>query len=94
MASDLAPAVPDDVMRARAVRRLKKKRDFYAHVLVYVLMNAFVVVIWAMSGAGSFFWPIFLIVPWGIGLVMNGWDVYRGEDFTEAQIRREMHRLG
>jgi len=81
-------------LRARAVRRLKKKRDFYAHLLVYVLMNSFVVVVWVMTGAGSFFWPVFLIVPWGIGVVMNGWDVFRGEDFTEAAVRREMQRLG
>jgi hypothetical protein len=24
---------------------------------------------------------------------MNGWDVFRGDDFTEAQVRREMDRL-
>jgi hypothetical protein len=81
-------------LRARALRRLKKKRDFYAHLMVYVLMNAFVVVVWVMTGANTFFWPVFLIVPWGIGVVMNGWDVFRGEDFTEAAVRREMQRLG
>ncbi len=87
-------SIGSDELRARALRRLKKKRDFYAHLLVYVLMNAFVVAVWVMTSADSFFWPVFLMVPWGIGVVMNGWDVFRGEDFTEAAVRREMQRLG
>ena len=92
MADYQTPAI-DDPRRARAERRLKKKRDFWAHLLVYVLMNSFVVVVWLMTGANSFFWPIFVMVPWGIGVVMNAWDVFHGEDFTERQVRREMQRL-
>jgi hypothetical protein len=93
MAEIRTPAT-DEARRALAVRRLKKKRDFWAHLLVYVLMNSFVVVVWLMTGASSFFWPVFLMVPWGIGVVMNAWDVFHGEDFTETQVRREMQRLG
>jgi hypothetical protein len=36
----------DEVLRERAVKHLKKRRDFYGHVMVYVLVNAFLVVIW------------------------------------------------
>ncbi|HEX9716312.1 MAG TPA: 2TM domain-containing protein, partial [Actinomycetota bacterium] len=72
--------------------RLKKKRDFRGHVLVYVLVNTFLVVIWWLTGA-HFFWPIFPILGWGIGVVMNAWDVYRSEELGEEQIRREMERL-
>ena len=90
---ELAPVDRDAVLRDRAVKRLKKRRDFYAHLLVYTMFNATIVVIWAMAGADGFFWPIFLILFWGIGLVMNAWDVFRPEEFTEAQIRREVERL-
>jgi len=81
-----------DQLRERAIRNLKKRRDFKAHLLVYVLMNAFVVAIWAVTGAG-FFWPVFLLVGWGIGLVMNAWDVYFNDDFDEEQIKREIEHL-
>ncbi len=81
----------DERLREEARTRLKKRSDFHAHVLVYVLVNTFLVIIWAMTGAG-FFWPVFPIVGWGIGVVMNGWDVYR-EPPSEEQIRREMDRL-
>jgi hypothetical protein len=44
-----------------------------------------------VTGAG-FFWPLFVMAAWGIGVIMNIWDVYRAEP-TEAEIRREMERL-
>jgi hypothetical protein len=81
-----------DELRERAIARLKKKRDLGAHVLAYVLVNAVIVAIWAVTGSGSF-WPIFPILGWGIGLAFNVWDVYR-RDVTEAEIQREMDVLG
>ena len=82
----------DERLRERAIVRLKKKRDFRGHVLVYVLVNTFLVVIWWLTGA-HFFWPIFPILGWGIGVVMNAWDVYRSDELLDEQIRREMERL-
>ena len=94
MSIDESPATSrETVLRERAVKRLKKRRDFYGHLLVYTLVNTFLVVIWAVTDSGGFFWPIFPIVGWGIGVIMNAWDVYRGEDFSEEQIQHEMERL-
>ena len=39
----------DTRLRDRAMKRLKKRRDFRGHLLVYALVNAFLVVIWAMT---------------------------------------------
>jgi len=82
----------DEALREQAIRRLKKKRDFQGHLLVYVLVNAFIVAIWAVTGSG-FFWPIFPIIGWGIGVVLNAWDVYRPDEPDEDRIRREMEML-
>ena len=83
-----------EILRERAIKQLKKRRDFWGHLLVYCLVNTFIVVIWAMTGAEGFFWPVFFIVGWGIGVVMNAWDVFlRDEEFDEQRIRREMERL-
>lgn len=86
-------STPDDVLREKAIKRLKKRRDFTGHVLVYVLVNAFLVVIWALNDVHDFFWPVFPIVGWGIAVVLNAWDVYLNDEFDEEQIRREMDRL-
>ena len=36
-------------LRARAVKRLKKQRDFRTHLLVYLLVNLFLVAVWALT---------------------------------------------
>jgi hypothetical protein len=76
----------------QAVTQLKKRRDFHAHLLVYVLFNAFLVAIWAVIGVHWFFWPIFPIAGWSIGVVMNAWDVYWRHPITEADIQHEIER--
>jgi hypothetical protein len=83
----------EDVLRDRALKSLKKRRDFHGHLLVYTLVNSFLVVIWAVTDPGGFFWPVFPLVGWGIGLTMNAWDVYHGEQFSDEQIEREIRRL-
>jgi|SRR6187200_400516 len=89
----LEDATQGDVLRQRAIKHLKKRRDFAGHLLVYFLVNTFILLIWFMTGAHGFFWPVFFIVGWGIGVVMNAWDVYRTDEFDETQIRHEMDRL-
>ena len=88
MTTDVSEQAPRD----RALQQLKKRRDFHGHILVYVLVNTFIVAIWAVTGAHGFFWPIFPIAGWGIGVVMNAWDVYWRHDITEEDIRHEMER--
>jgi hypothetical protein len=83
----------EDPLRTRAVAILKKRRDFRAHVLVYLLVNGALVTVWAMTNNDTFFWPIFFLVFWGIGVVMNGWDAYLANDFSEEKIQQQMHRL-
>ena len=79
--------------REAAVERVKAKRDFKTQLAVYVLVNAMLVVIWAVSGAG-YFWPIWPILGWGIGLALNGWRVHVTKPISEDDIRAEMHESG
>jgi len=78
-------------LRARAVKRLEDKRGLAAHTLAYVSVNLLLVAIWYATGA-SFFWPVFIIFGWGIGLAFNAWDVY-SPPAGEQQIQAEMQRL-
>lgn len=86
--------MPDEQERLRelAVQRIEKKREFHAHLLAYVLVNAMLIGIWAVSGAG-FFWPVFPLMGWGIGLSFHAWDTYRRPEPSEDRIEREMRRL-
>jgi len=84
-------------LREQAVVQLKKKRDFRAHLLAYVLVNAFFWLIWAVvltAADGPWFpWPLFPLVGWGIGLVFHAWDTYGRKPFSDAEIGREVERL-
>ncbi len=77
--------------REAAVERVKAKRDFRRHVVVYVVVNLFLIGIWAL-GDGGFFWPIFVILGWGVGLLINGWDAYFKKPISEEEIQREIDR--
>jgi uncharacterized membrane protein len=87
-----AGADPEQQLREQAVQRLKKKRDFQTHVLIYIVVNAFLVAIWAVT-SGGYFWPIFPILGWGIAVLANAWDVYGRKPISEEEIRRETDRL-
>jgi hypothetical protein len=78
-----------DEQREAAVKRVKAKRDFRTHVAAYVIVNAMFVVIWAVTG-GGYFWPIWIIAAWGVGLALNAWTVYFEKPISEDEIRREM----
>jgi len=77
--------------RGAAISRLKAKRGLQAHLVSYVVLNIFLVAVWAMSGRG-YFWPVWVIVPWGLGLVMHAWTIYGQKPITEEEIQREMGR--
>lgn len=79
-------------LRERALRRLRKKHEFHVHLVIYLMVNTMIVVVWAMTSHG-FFWPIFILVGWGVGVVANAWDAYGGDEPSESRIHREMDKL-
>lgn len=83
--------ITDTPARRQAVERLEAKRGFRNHVSVYVIVSALLVVVWAAMGAG-YFWPVWPMAGWAIGLVYHAWAVYFEHPATEEQIRREMVR--
>jgi len=78
--------------RSIARQRVQKRRDFSAHLVAYVVVNAMLIGIWAVTGAG-YFWPVWVLLGWGVGVVLNAWDVFLRRPVTEADVDRELHRL-
>ncbi|OHV38441.1 MULTISPECIES: 2TM domain-containing protein [Pseudofrankia] len=48
-----------------------RKLGLRAHVLSYVLANLAQVVLWASLTPDHFFWPLWSILAWGIGLAFH-----------------------
>lgn len=84
---------PGESERDDAIKRLKAKRAFRGNVASYVLVNIFLVGIWAATGAG-FFWPVFTILGWGIGIATHAWQVYGQKGISEDDVAREIERGG
>jgi 2TM domain len=84
-------AEPTDQQRQAAIESLKAKRAFQANIISFVAVNAFLIGIWAVGG-GGFFWPIFVILGWGMGLVIHGWQLYSRKSITEEDVQREIRR--
>lgn len=76
--------------REAAIKVLKAKRDFLRSLVAYLVVNAMLVVIWALTDAGGYFWPIWPILGWGVALVLQGWNAYLRKPISEDDIRREM----
>ncbi len=76
--------------RQRAIRRIQAKRGFWAHFTIYLAVNALLVLIWAMT-SGAYFWPIWPMLGWGIGVAAHAVSVYiRPSEISDAQIDREL----
>jgi hypothetical protein len=45
------------------------------HALWYVVANVAQVIVWGLVTPDIFFWPLWSIVGWGVGLVAHVWAV-------------------
>jgi hypothetical protein len=82
-----------DKRREAAIKRLEAKRGFAVHAAIYVIVNLLLIVVWAVSERG-YFWPIWPILGWGVGLAIHGWMTYFQKPIGEDDIRREMEKGG
>ncbi|MGO9456182.1 MAG: 2TM domain-containing protein [Acidimicrobiales bacterium] len=77
--------------REAARRRVHDRREFSSDAVAYVVINAVLIVIWAVSGAG-YFWPAWVLLVWGAFLVLHAWKAFVRRPMTEADIEAEMRR--
>ncbi len=76
--------------RQWAINRIRAKRAFWVHLAVYVAVNVLLVVIWA-AGSRDYFWPVWPMLGWGIGVVAHGVTVHVGPStISEERIDREL----
>jgi len=74
----------------RLWRMAKKRAGFKQNLISYLLINAFLWGIWWFTAGRHenntrFPWPAWVMLGWGIGLVLNYADAYRGDKETMAE---------
>lgn len=88
------PLSNDEIDRL-ARRRAGAKLGWYAHAVVYLVVNLF---LFAMSeyGIGQRQWSIYPLLGWGLGLVLHGVAVFvlgTGSGLRERLVEKERERL-
>lgn len=73
------------------------RQSFKNHLTFYLLVNVFLIGVWAASG-GGYFWPVWPILGWGVAVAAHGVPLItgrdsrppgttRGSEATAAQVR-------
>ena len=60
----------DDLLRL-ARRRVFLKKVIRWHVILFVIINALLCVIFYLTTPGGYFWPMWSILGWGVGLIVH-----------------------
>jgi hypothetical protein len=55
------------------------RQTFYRVLFAYVVINLFLIGIWAFSGRGAF-WPIWVMLGWGLGMAFYAFWVFGPQD--------------
>ena len=82
----------------RAKKRVDELKGFYIHLLVYVAVNAFILINIAMQSNEFWQWPhFFTLFFWGIGLLVHAAIVFKynplfGKNWEERQIKKYMDK--
>ena len=89
-------AMDEQANYERARRRVQQLRGFYVHLVVYVLVNVFLVGLnlFATPNRLWFYWPLF---GWGIGIAIHAAAVFGGgwlwgNAWEERKIREFMDK--
>ena len=61
----------DSAMMKLAKKRVKAKNEFMWHLASYVLVNTFLVLLYVFTPGGGYFWPIWPMLGWGLGLAFH-----------------------
>jgi hypothetical protein len=82
----MAKQLTEEQIYEEASKRVKAKKSFYSGLITYAIVNAVLVVIWALSGQGYpwFLWPLGI---WGVFVLVFG----KGSD--HEAIKKEAEKM-
>ena len=83
----------DSDLREQAKARLESKQKFWKTLVIFVVVNAFLVAIWATNTPRGSFWPIWPILGMGIAVAFSAWEAFGGGTITEKDIEAEMRKM-
>jgi len=93
---DLRRKVMDEKERYESAKKqVMEMKSFYSHLIVYLIMAVFFIVINLVTSPGVywFYWPI---IGWGIGVFFHGMETFKkgtfGKNWEEKKIQEIMQK--
>ena len=90
---------PDEIKYQQALKRVKRIKGFYSHLMVYVVINVLLLIVNNNNSIENFWrWQTFsTVLFWGIGLLAHGMSVFMpallmGKDWEERKIKELMEK--
>ena len=81
----------ESTAREKARRRVERKRKLRNDFVAYIVINCFLIGVWAFTGLG-YFWPGWVLGGWGVLLMLDAWKTYNQGPVTDHEIEQEMRR--
>ena len=84
----------DPEMRKRALERIEARQAWRQHFTVYALIMTLLTVIWLVTGGiGTYFWPVWPMMGWVVGVAIHGASLVLDKEPTEKEIADEAAKL-
>jgi hypothetical protein len=86
---------PEEIERL-AHKRAGAKLGWYFHLVVYILVNAFMLALTYFGMGSRRPWSMYPMLGWGLGLALHGASVFligKGSGFREKLVQQERERL-
>jgi len=83
----------DEEIYKEAEKRVEEKKGFRSHFIIYLCVNALLVIIWAVTGA-DFPWFVFPLGGWGIGVLFHFLNAYVfSREADTREIEKEAEKI-
>lgn len=76
-----------------AKKAVEERLGFYVHLTAYILVNSYFIFLSVRNG--GYFWAVWPMAGWGIGLVFHGVSVFgffNNNAWKNKQIQREIEK--
>ena len=87
-------AMTDEELMKLARKRVKAKQGFRIHLSAYILVSILLLVIFFCTST-SYFWPVWPLAGWGIGIVFHALAVFTNVFHADNQgkVMKEYEKL-
>ena len=92
---------PEEIKYQQALKRVKRIKGFYTHLMVYIVINAMLIIVNGINADVNYhFWrykTFNTALFWGVGLAAHGLSVFLpsmviGKDWEERKIKELMEK--